>query len=267
MNELLASYPASGLVWIALSLFLIGMSKGGFPVGTVAMPLLVLMWPGETGAARAAVGFLLPMLCLMDIGAVWLYRTHIDWSRIRRMLPGSLVGVAIAAGLFISDQHALIHVTDAVLRIAIGTLGLLFVGWYAAGKWILARLAKAHTPGPTACFAYGAAAGITSSLAHAAGPVMQMALLPQRLPKMQFAATMTAYFFTLNLIKMVPFTLLGRIKPEFLLLGLIMLPIIPIAVLSGFLLVRITKDHHYTAFIYVALAITSLFLILDGINA
>ncbi len=40
------------LVWIALSLMLIAMSKGGFPVGGIAMPLLILVWPGQTEAAR-----------------------------------------------------------------------------------------------------------------------------------------------------------------------------------------------------------------------
>ncbi len=95
---------------------------------------------------------------------------------------------------------------------------------------------------------------------------MQMVLLPQRLPKMQFAATMAAYFFCLNLLKVVPFTLLGRIQEQNLLLALLLAPIIPVATLSGYWLVRRTREHHYKAFIYTALAITSVFLILDGIR-
>jgi len=264
--DFLAAYQLTDLAWIALSLLLTAMAKGGFPVGSIATPLLILLWPGQSQAARAAVAFMLPMLCVMDAGAVVLYRRHIDWTRVRAMIPGSIAGVTLASVLFISDKHVLIEVTDATLRIAIGTLGLLFTLWFATRKWIFARLAGSDAPGPKACFAYGATAGITSSLAHAAGPVMQMVLLPQKLPKMMFAGTNSAYFFVLNLIKLVPFVLLGRIQPDHLRLGLVMLPVIPVGVLAGYVLVRFTRDHHYAAFIHIVLAITSVVLILSGLR-
>jgi len=266
-SDLLTTYPPTGLAWIALSLLLIGMSKGGFPAGSIAMPLLVLMWPEQTDAARAAVGFMLPMLCLMDIASALLHRRYIRWDRIRGMLPGSVAGVALAAGLFISEQYALIKVTDAALRIAIGTLGLFFVAWHLAQQWIRRHLTQAHIPSNRACLGYGIVAGITSSLAHAAGPVMQMVLLPQKLPKREFAATMIGYFLFLNLLKMIPFSLMGRIQPQYLELGLLMLPVIPLGVGMGFVLLRLTRQHHYVALIYGALAITSIFLILNGLRA
>jgi hypothetical protein len=83
IRELLTAYASIDLGWIALSLFLIGMSKGGFPVGSIATPLLVLMWPAQAGAARAAVGFMLPLLILMDVASISLYRKHVQWNRIR----------------------------------------------------------------------------------------------------------------------------------------------------------------------------------------
>jgi len=264
--DFLAAYDFTSLVWIALSLLLTAMAKGGFPVGSIATPLLILLWPGQNQAARAAVAFMLPMLCVMDAGAFVLYRRHIDWARVRAMVPGCIAGVMVAAGLFISDKHALIEITDATLRIAIGTLGLLFTLWFAMRKWILARMEGTPAPGPKACFAYGLTVGITSSLAHAAAPVMQMVLLPQKLPKMRFAATNCATFFVLNLIKLVPFVLLGRIQPEHLKLGLVMLPVIPVGVLAGYGLVRFTRDHHYAAFIHIVLAITSVVLIVNGLR-
>jgi len=264
--EFLSAYHYTDLGWIALSLLLTAMAKGGFPVGSIAMPLLILLWPGQTQAARAAVAFMLPMLCVMDAGAVVLYRRHIDWQRVRAMLPGTVFGVTLAAMLFISDRHTLIVITDATLRIAIGTLGLLFTLWFIMRKRILKRLEGTPAPGVKACFAYGTTAGITSSLAHAAGPLMQMVLLPQKLPKMRFAATNCAYFFVLNLIKLVPFVLLGRIQPDHLKLGLVLLPVIPIGVLAGYGLVRSTRDHHYAAFIHIVLAITSIVLIINGLH-
>jgi len=265
--QILTHYTLVDLGWIALSLFLIGMSKGGFPVGSIAMPLLVLMWPAQGGAARAAVGFMLPLLCLMDMISIALYRKQVLWNRIYRMIPGSILGVALAAALFISEQHAVIHVTDAALRIAIGGLGLFFVAWHAARAWIRKHLSQARVPGNVACLGYGAVAGITSSLAHAAGPVMQMVLLPQKLPKLEFVATMTGYFLILNLIKMIPFSLMGRIQLQYLQLALLMLPVIPLGVLSGFALNRVTRPDHFNILVYCALAVASFFLIVNGVRS
>jgi len=265
--DLFSTYSYPDLFWIALSLFLIAMSKGGFPVGSIAMPLLVLMWPAEAGAARAAVGFMLPLLCVMDVVSVSLYRKHVQWKRIKRLIPGSVAGVALAAALFISEHHAVLHVTDAALRIAIGVLGIFFVIWHAAGAWIRKQLAQAPEPGNAACFAYGAFAGITSALAHAAGPVMQMVLLPQKLPKREFVATMTGYFLFLNSLKMIPFSLQGRIQWPYVQLALFMLPVIPLGVLTGFVLNRLTRADHFIVLVYCALAVASFFLIHNGIRS
>ncbi len=263
--EILTQHNPTELVAVGLSLLLLGMNKGGFPVGSIAIPLLVLVWPSQSSAARGAVGFMLPMLCLMDIVAVTLYRKEIEWKMLRHILPGSLVGVAIASVLFVSEHNAFIAVSDQALKIAIGALGLLFVGYFATRKWIFAQLHHATKPNWTAGTGYGIVAGITSTLAHAAVPVMQMYLLPQHLPKMRFAATMAAYFFILNFVKMIPFTLMGRIQVDNLKLGLVMLPVLPVGVLLGHALVKITKQRHYVGFIYTVLFITSVVLIAKAV--
>jgi hypothetical protein len=46
--ESLCEYAALDLFWIGLSLFMIGMSKGGFPVGAIALPILILVWPARS---------------------------------------------------------------------------------------------------------------------------------------------------------------------------------------------------------------------------
>lgn len=251
--------------WIALSLFLLGMSKGGFPIGPVALPLLVLAWPDQTQAARGSVAFMLPMLCLMDIVAMALYRRHIQWSRLRPLTFGALAGVLAGALLFVSDETALLAISDRALTACIGLLGLLFVGHRIARRWLLQHL-EAMQPTFGKATGFGLAAGLTSTLAHAAGPVMQMYLLPQHLPKMQFAATTAAFFFCLNLVKLIPFTLAGRIQSDALLLGLTLLPVIPLGVLAGFGLVRATRESHYTGLIYTVLTIASISLVLRALN-
>jgi len=262
--DFLSQYAALDLFWIGLSLFLIGMSKGGFPVGAVALPILILVWPSPAQAARAAVGFMLPMLCLMDIMALSFYWRHVQWGRLIYLMPATVLGVVVASFLFVSDESAMIAVSDKALKILIGLLGILFVAYFAAKKWILRHIhASEPTWGKGAVF--GFSAGIASSLAHAAGPVMQMYLLPQHLEKRKFAATGCAFFWMLNLIKLLPFTMLGRIQPDNLKLGGMLLPIIPLGVALGWWLTHKTKQKHYTGLIYAVLLITSVTLILKAL--
>ncbi len=260
--EFLAAYDFLDLFWIGLSLFLIGMSKGGFPVGAIALPILILVWPSQASAARAAVGFMLPMLCLMDLVALCFYWRKVLWGRLVYLMPATLLGVAVASYLFVSDS-ALISVSDNALKILIGLLGIVFVAYFAAKKWILRHIHASHpTWGKGAVF--GFAAGVTSTLAHAAGPVMQMYLLPQQLEKKNFAGTSCAFFWMLNLIKLIPFAMLGRIQPDNLKLGAVLLPVIPLGVALGWWLTHKTEQKHYTMLIYAVLLITSVTLILKA---
>ncbi len=257
--EFLSAYSMPDLFWIGLSLFLTGMSKGGFPIGSIALPLLILMWPAQSDAARSAVGFMLPMLCLMDAVALLFYRRHVLWGRLVHLLPAALLGVAAASFLFVSDT-AVIAVSDKALKLLIGLLGILFVVYFAAKKWILNHI-HASTPswGKGSLFGFGA--GVTSTLAHAAGPVVQMYLLPQHLDKKKFAGTGCAFFWMLNLMKVPPFAMMGRIQPEGLKLGAVLLPVIPLGVALGWWLTHKTEQKHYTALIYAVLLITSVTLI------
>jgi uncharacterized membrane protein YfcA len=239
------------------------MSKGGFPVGAIALPLLILVWPAQASAARAAVGFMLPMLCLMDVFALMFYRRHVLWRRLIYLMPATVLGVAVASYLFVSES-AMISVSDKALKLLIGVLGIVFVIYFAAKKWILRHI-HASQPNWTTGTVFGFAAGITSTLAHAAGPVMQMYLLPQQLEKKKFAGTSAAFFWMLNLIKLLPFMMLGRIQPEGLKLGGVLLPVIPLGVALGWWLTHKTDQKHYTRLIYVVLLITSVMLILKAI--
>ena len=261
--EFLAQYNLPELFWIGLSLLLLGMGKGGFPVGVIALPILILVWPVQAQSARAAVGFMLPMLCLMDLVALTFYWRHVQWKRLRFLMPATIFGVVLASFLFVSDEGALIAVSDQVLKLLIGVLGLLFVMYFAAKKWILRHI-HASQPDWTKGSVFGFAAGMTSTLAHAAGPVMQMYLLPQQLEKKKFAATTCAFFWMLNLIKLIPFFLLGRIQPDNLKLGGLLLPVIPLGVALGWWLTHKTEQKHYTALIYTVLFVTSVTLIIKA---
>lgn len=246
---------------IGLVIFIMGMSKGGFPVSGIALPLLVLIWPEQGKAARAAVSFMLPLLCFMDIVGAIMYRKSADWSHIRRLLPGMLLGILVASIFFVADQG--VAVSDRLLKLAIGVLGLLFSGWYLAGRPLPSLFSKTVSNNRGTIFGFGA--GFTSTIAHAAGPVMQMYLLPENLQKRAFAGTTVYFFLILNAVKLLPFALLGRFSTDHFLLNLRFLPIIPLGVICGYILVKIMREKQYTWFIHISLALTSIVLIIKAL--
>ena len=262
---MLTEYGGVDLFWIGLSLFLLAMSKGGFPVGTIALPLLILVWPEQGATARSAVGFMLPMLCLMDLVAMAFYGRRVDWHQLRMLVPAMVAGVAVGAVLFVSSETALLAVSDRMLKLLIGLLGILFVLYFAAKRWILKRL-EASKPTWLSGSVFGFAAGVTSTMAHAAGPVMQMYLLPQQLDKKVFAATGCAFFWMMNLVKLLPFAWMGRLEESHLRLGLVLLPVLPLGVAVGWWLTHRTEQTHYVRLIYAVLLFTSITLIVKALG-
>jgi hypothetical protein len=236
------------------------MAKGGFPVSPIALPLLILFWPQQEEAARLVAGFMLPMLCLMDVFGICFYRKHIRWDLILPMVPGTLLGVLAATVVFLAQGRLSIAVSDRWLKLAVGLIGVGFVGIRLFQNLIRHRT-ETWTPGIAAGTLLGAAAGITSTVAHAAGPVAQIYFLPQGLPKLQLAGTMVGFFFGLNLVKLIPYSLVGMISAENLLLGAAVAPVIPVGVAAGYGLVRVLKTRSYVVFIYGILMVTSVLLI------
>ena len=257
---------ASATVWTCVSVLLLGMSKGGLPVAPVALPILILVWPDRDAAARQAVAFMLPLLCVMDIVALAFYRRRIRWRLLTPLMPGMLAGVAAGSVLFVSEHDALLTVSDRALKLLIGVLGLLFVLHRAGQALLSARRQPDDGTSWKRASAFGFVAGITSTLAHAAGPVMQMFFLPQNLPKLVFAGTSAAFFFVLNLTKLVPFACYGRFSREDLVLGLRLLPLIPLGVAAGYAVVHALQPKHYVGIIYATLAATSVVLIAKALG-
>ena len=264
MLEYLTQYAWTDLAWIAASVFLMGVSKGGFPLGGLAMPVLILIWPEQATAARSVVAFMLPLLCAMDVVSLIFYRKEVSWGAIAPLVPGTLVGVALASVLFVSDTGALIAISDRVLKGLIGAIGILFVAFQMAKRWVLGQLTEAEgmrRPGKARSAVLGVAAGVLSTISHSAGPAAVIYFVPQQLGKMGLAGTMVAYFWGLNLVKMAPFGMLGRLETGNLMLALWMAPVIPVGVGIGYWLVRVLQEKHYVGLVYGALVVTSGMLI------
>jgi hypothetical protein len=242
---------AAVLVSILAVLF-IGISKAGFggALGLLSTPLCVLAF-----GPRDAIGILLPLLCAGDAFSLYPYWRKWDSRNLKYLLPGVVAGVLVGVQL-------IGRFSARELNVAIGVIAVAFVGFQLAKDFVL-RAGRVFTPGHALGIPFGIAAGITSTFAHGAGPVVTMFLVPQRLPKEIFVGTMVLVFTWVNWIKMPFFIGSAIINWQTIELSLLYLPLIPIGVWLG---VRMNRTFSESSFLWIIYAITlvaGLQLILD----
>lgn len=227
--------------------FFVGVAKTGVPgLGILVVPLMVL----AVGDARASAGWLLPLLCVADVFAVVYYRRHAATRRLFALVPWvalGMVGGFLALGL-----------SDLVLRRLVGTIVLAMIGVHVYRK----RRAEAGAPGAASGPVYGTVAGFATTVANAAGPVMNLYLLARRLPKEEFIATGAWFFLVINLTKVPLYASRGMIGANGLAFDLVMLPALAVGALTGRAVFRLIPQRAFeiVVFAFTALAAALLFV-------
>lgn len=231
---------------------LLGLAKGGFSgLGIAATPLLALYLPPLEAAA-----LILPILIVQDLISVYVYRKDWDSWNLKVMLPGAVVGMAL--GWLLAA-----HLSDAVVRIIVGTIGLAFVG----NTWLRRARIEPHPTSAASGVFWGAISGFTSFMTQGGGPPFQVHVLPQRLPKMTLVGTTTIFFAVVNLLKIGPYFMLAQFTPVNFRTSLALLPIAIAANFAGIWLVRRTPTGLFYQIAYVLLFIVSLMLLWQGVAA
>lgn len=199
----------------------IGVSKSGLPgISLLHVLLFAQLFPGI-----ASTGVVLPMLIAGDVGAVLLFRRHAAWPHVVRTLPLAVAGVALGWWLMGRLREMNFNPVIGGIVLVLALIQLLRHGRPA----LFAEVP--HTRG----FAWtmGLAAGVTTMLANAAGPVMALYLLAVALPKAAFVGTGAWFFLLINLIK-VPFSAqLGLITADTLAFNAVLVPVIAGGLLLG----------------------------------
>ena len=209
--------------WIILAVcaFLVGVGKTGVPgIGIVVVPLMAICFP-----AKASTGILLPLLAIADIFAVIYYRRHGKWGHVLKLLPWALLG--IGAGSIIIR-----YISDSQLKPVIGliVLTILVVNFLRNRKQGSDQKIPTHW---LFAASLGFAAGLTTQLANAAGPIMIIYLLAMRLPKNEFIGTGAWYFLILNWLKIPLFIMDGRITTDSIIADLYVIPFIFVGAVLG----------------------------------
>ena len=235
------------------AVLLIGISKGGFggALGGGAVPLMAIAL-----SPRQAASIVLPLLCLTDLVGLRVYFGKWDARIVRALIPGALVGVALGAltfGLF----------NESAIRLLIGVISVLFV----ASRWRDAKAQEQRAPpSKIAGGCMAAVSGFTSFVAHAGGPPVLMYLLPQRLDKVTFLATVNVFFLITNAVKLIPYAWLGQFSGANLLASLTLAPLVPLGVALGVWLQNRVSTVWFFRIAQFGLLATGLQLIYQGAN-
>ena len=238
------------------AVLLFGISKGGFGggLGVAAVPLMALVISPVQAAA-----ILLPILCVMDLVAMWRFRGKWIWPELQVLLPASLLGILIGTLLFE-------YMSAAVIRLIIGVVAITFTLHYWVHKQRKTSAELADFPTSYGILG-GSVAGFTSFVAHSGGPPVSMYLLRRPLDRTDFVATTVLFFAVVNYVKLIPYGWLGQFNAENLYTSAALVILAPVGVEIGAWLHRRVTDRFFFAFAYVLLFVVGTKLVYDGIVA
>ncbi|HPC60163.1 MAG TPA: sulfite exporter TauE/SafE family protein [Verrucomicrobiota bacterium] len=244
----------------ALGVLFIGLAKAGFggALGMLTTPLCVVAFGAQGREPSFALGVLLPLLCAGDLFSMYHYWGKWDKRNLAWLLPGVVVGVCI--GVLLIGRF-----TPRQLNFCIGLIAVLFVAFQFLRDRIFAWEGR-FQPSKAIGLPFGIAAGVTSSFAHGAGPVVAMFLVAQRLPKEVFVGTNVLLFTWINWIKLPFFVGNGIITWDTVRTGLFFLPLIPVGVWLGVWLNRQMSEALFLKVAYVVILLAGLSLLFD-VNA
>jgi uncharacterized membrane protein YfcA len=236
MNDWIQSHtllPSGGWI-LLLALFgalCIGLSKSGL-AGTATLNVVLM---AKIFGAKPSVGIVLPMLIVADFMGFLINRGGGSWKQILPMIPPAIVGVF--AGWFLLDQ-----VDNGTARIVIGVLILALLAFNVVLNRRREQL-LALTRHRTFTWGMGWVAGVSTMLANAAGPVMTVYLLAQRLEKKEHLGVFCRFFLFINLFKL-PFSgSLGLVTEKSLMTNAVLLPGVIAGIVLGWqILKRIKQD-------------------------
>ena len=222
----------------------------------IVVPLFAQFRP-----VRNVLGLMLPLLFSTDVFSLGHYWKQWHRQNIWQLVPGAIIGIASASFILkdISDVH---------LKKVVGVIVCLFAILESFRPRITQRLNPDTTDKePVIRFKTwhgvlaGIVAGIFSTLAHMAGPIIVMYLLPQRLGNRTFVATTTVLYFFINLVKFPFYFQLGLFSPEIIIEALALLPFVGLGVQVGVHLNNRFSERIFSRIVLILLFATGIYLL------
>ena len=240
--------------WAVLipAVMIAGISKGGFgaSVGFLATPLMALVISPITAAA-----IMLPILIMIDHANLIAYWRKWKWASVWPAAAAALIGIGLG-GL------AFGKVDVDLLRLGLGAIAILFTLFL----WARTRGWAPQSSGPRGVRAgvWGTATGFTSTIAHAGGPPVTMYLLDEKLDKTTYQASTVLLFWWVNLVKLIPYGMVGAIDLSSLEVSVKLIPAALIGAWLGLWLHRRAPEKLFFQVMIVFLLIIGIKLVWDG---
>ncbi len=235
------------------AVLLLGVSKSGFGAGfgSLAVPLMALAVPVPQAAA-----IFMPLLLVMDLLGLRAFRGHFEWPLLRFLLPFGMLGSVIGFLLFTAlDARWVAGI--------VGVLTLLFL----AQRLVFPPRPDSAPPPRWLGGLLTTASGFTSFVAHAGGPPINAYVIPLRLSPLVFTATMSVFFFAVNLSKWVPYAWLGLLDFRNMATSMVLLPLAPLGVWVGVRIAHRIDPVLFYRLVYTGMFLTGTKLVWDGFFA
>jgi len=214
----------------------------------LATPILALVFPPKT-----AIGVMLPLLILADWVSLYHYRHKIAWPHVFHLMPGAIAGIAAASSV-------IPEFPDVWLRRVLGIICLFFFLMLMVKKWLGTLPSILRYPWLRGSL-YGLAGGVASTLAHAAGPIAAMYLIPLGLSPSVYMGVHITTFTLVNLAKLPFFLGQHLIQWESLKLSLMFIPAMLAGTALGLWANRHLSAEKFGKIVYVLLGITGVYLL------
>ena len=236
--------------YASIGVILFGISKGGFagPIAILSIPIMALVMSPIKAAA-----ILLPVLLILDVGAMYIFWNKWDLKNIKIILPPAMIGILIGALTFG-------FTSEDSIRIIIGLIAIIFILLSALQQ--NNRLIK---PSRKKGIFWSFIGGYTSFIIHSGGTPVNFFLLPQKLDKTIYVATMTLTFLIINVVKLLPYYLLNQLVFSNLKISLYLSPLAPLSIYLGYYLHKKINEKAFYFLIYLFLGLGGLKLIYDGL--
>ncbi|MBN2307920.1 MAG: sulfite exporter TauE/SafE family protein [Candidatus Hydrogenedentes bacterium] len=211
-------------VFVGAAIVIQGISKSGFAggAGILSLPLMMLVMP-----VNKVTACLLPLLILCDMNAIYHHRRNVDWKVVLRIYLPAIVGILAGAWVWWKVGRAGVAAYAVPIKRFVGVIAVLFAVYLVAKEAAMAWIDRIK-PGPKSAVVAGVTAGFTSTIAHAAGPIVSLYIFAQGLGKTLFVGTVAWTFTLINLTKLPFYIGVGLIRPDVLLVDLCLIWLIPI---------------------------------------
>ena len=200
-----------------------------------------------------AAAVLMPILLILDLVAVWTYRKSFDKITLIITVPSSIIGIIIGAVL-------VSQVNPDWIRVIIGFIAISFT----ISHWRTAKDRGSRGHSVFRGTVWGSITGFTSFVTLTGAPPYQMYLLPLKLDQRTYAGTFMIFFWLNNILKIIPFMMLGEMTRSTITTSMILFPISLIFTFLGIWIVRKLPTKIFYEIIYILLFLVSIKLIYDG---